>query len=158
MNNKQCVIEYHVNDLEPLTSELCKAFRHFEKRNVEIKNSNTSETFHKLSAYIAFIPLVAFFYQSITRVDLHGTLKKLLKERDDIPDTYNELFNSSIKYLVKSGRLIINFDINKKSEVLSLSRKGYIETANILDLSDCYDRTKLQDKIRCDILYKQLCT
>ena len=73
-----------------------------------------------------------------------------------MPLTYNQLFNASLKYLIKSGSLITRFDNLENDEILSLSLKGYVETNNLLKLSWAPNKTLLQDKIRCAILKEQL--
>lgn len=64
--------------------------------------------------------------------------------------------NASVKYLIKSGKIVTKFDDFKNDETLSLSSKGYMETSNLLKLSWAKNKTMLQDKIRCAILKEQL--
>lgn len=85
-----------------------------------------------------------------------GPVKHLLEKQNSLPLNYNQLFNASIKYLVKSGGLITKFDNFENDEILSLSQKGYTETYNLLKLSWATNKTILQDRIRCAILKEQL--
>ena len=93
---------------------------------------------------------------TVKRRDLHKTLKELLIGKNLLSVNYNQLFNASIKYLVKSGGLLTRFDNFQNDEILSLSKKGYAETYNLLRVSWPKDRTILQDRIRCAILKEQL--
>ncbi|MDE5778643.1 MAG: hypothetical protein K2I10_09115, partial [Lachnospiraceae bacterium] len=83
-------------------------------------------------------------------------LKELLADLKSLPSNYNQLFNASIKYLIKSGGLVTKYDDFEKDDTLSLSQKGYTETSNQLKLSWASNKTLLQDKIRCVILKEQL--
>ncbi len=150
--NRDNVVKYKNEDSETLGNNLVREFRRFRKHS----KSNKNQSFSNLSAYIAFIPMIVYFFKTISRKELHKNLKDLLKEKGTLPTKYNELFNVSIKYLVKSGGLITDFDTSEKDENLSLSPKGYSETYNLLNLSWAYNRTMLHDKIRCIILKGQL--
>lgn len=150
--NPQQIILYNVEEPENLKQDLTRTFRQLHKKPI----SNKEQSFDKLAAYIGFIPLIIYFYQSLGRSVLHRNLKKYLKSKDLLPDRYNELFNASIKYLMKSGILVNEFNVNLKEETFSLSPKGYNETLNLLKRSYAADRTMLHDKIRCAILMEQL--
>lgn len=151
--NRSAVIIYKDNDPVTLGNNLIEIFHKFKRLSVI---SNKDQSFKNLSAYIAFIPMIVYFFKTINRKELHKTLKELLKEKDTLPSKYNELFNTSIKYLTKSGELITKFDAYEKDNIFSLSTKGYTETYNLLKLSFASNKTKLHDKIRCVILKEQL--
>ena len=94
--------------------------------------------------------------KNVRRKELHKNLKALLTEQEKLPQNYNQLFNASIKYLIKSGKIVTKFDDFKNDETLSLSPNGYMQTFNILSLSWATEKTMLQDKIRCAILQREL--
>lgn len=168
--NEENVVFFKKDDPYALCCDLSKVFRKLHKKSL----SNKTQSFDNLSAYIAFIPMIVYFYQTISRKILHKSLKALLKERDCLPIRYNELFNASIKYLIKSGTLITEFSIKEKDETLSLSSKGYEETLGQIRRPSASNRrlsifsfrkerrliapnkTILHDRIRCAILKEQL--
>ena len=49
---------------------------------------------------------IAYFYKNIKRKELYKTLKELLISQKSLPENFNELFNASIKYLIKSGEFV----------------------------------------------------
>ncbi len=150
--NKDNVVIYKNENPEIFGNNLVKEFRRFYKHS----KSNKNQSFDNLSAYIAFIPIIVYFFKTISRKELYKNLKKLLRERDMFPVKYNELFNASIKYLIKSSAIVTEFDTTENDETLSLSLKGYLETCNLLKLSWATNKTMLHDKIRCVILKEQL--
>jgi len=164
--NEESIVFFKKDDLSELCRSLSKVFRKLHKKSV----SNKNQSFDNLSAYIAFIPMVVYFYQTISRRTLHKNLKIFLKEReqDCFPARYNELFNASIKYLIKSGTLITEFSIEEKDETLSLSLKGYEETLGQIKRSSTSNRIpsifnirkkrrlSATNRIRCAILKEQL--
>ncbi len=150
---KSSVLVYKENEPKLLGEELSKKFKHLQRMS---KKGNKKLSFNNLSAYIAFIPIIVFFYKAIKRKELYKSLKELLIEQNTLPSNYNQLFNASVKYLIKSGGIVTKFDDFKNDETLSLSSKGYAETANLLKLSWATNKTLLQDKIRCAILKEQL--
>lgn len=151
-NHKSSVLLYKESTPELLGDELIKKFN--SRKRLSSK-WHRSLSFDNLSAYIAFIPMITFFYKSIRRKELHKTLEELLKNQKLPASKYNQLFNASIKYLIKSNSLITKFDNFEKDDILSLSQKGYTETSNLLKLSSETNKTMLQDKIRCVILKEQ---
>lgn len=151
--HKNSVLRYKENEPESLGDDLIKKFNSLRRLS---QKGHKSLSFNNLSAYIAFIPIIAYFYKTIKRKELYKTLKELLKAQKSLPLRYNQLFNASIKYLIKSGALITKFDDFKYAETFSLSPKGYMETSNLLKLSWAKEKTILQDKIRCAILKGQL--
>jgi len=150
--NENNVVLYKNEDPLALSRDLSKTFRRLYRKSM----SNKNQSFDTLSAYIAFIPMIVYFYQIASRKAIHGNLKAYLKELDTLPARYNELFNASIKYLIKSGVLVTEFNIDKKDETLSLAPKGYYETLGLIKRSSASNRTMLHDKIRCAILKGQL--
>lgn len=151
--HKKSVLVYKEKDPELLGNELIDKFNYLRRLS---QRGHKSLSFNNLSAYIAFIPIIDYFYKTIKRKELHKTLKELLKEQNSLPSNYNQLFNASIKYLIKSSSLVTKFENFEKDETLSLSQKGYTETSNLLKLSWAANKTLLQDKIRCVILKEQL--
>lgn len=151
--DRSSILLYKENNPELLGDELIEKFNN---RRRLLQKGHKSLSFNNLSAYIAFIPIIVYFYKTIKRKELHKTLKELLKDKNSLPSNYNQLFNASIKYLIKSGGLVTKFDGFEKDDTLSLSQKGYTETSNQLKLSWASNKTILQDKIRCVILKEQL--
>ncbi len=150
--NENSVVIFKDDDPSTLSSDITKAFRRMRKKS----SSNKAQSFENLSAYIAFAPIVIYFHQTISRKSLHKNLKVFLKERDRLPTRYNELFNASVKYLIKAGVLVTEYDIDEKDETFSLSLKGYNETLDLIERSSASERTILHDRIRCAILKEQL--
>lgn len=151
--NKSSVIIYKDKEPEKLADNLMAIFRHSSKLSIK---GNKTQSFNNLSAYIAFIPMVVYFFKFLNRKELHKTLKELLMEQNKLPSKYNELFNASIKYLIKSGNIVSKYDSSKADDVLSLSQKGYSDINQLLQLSWGTDKTILRDRIRCGILKEQL--
>lgn len=151
--NDQNVVVFKQDDPSALSDKLSKVFRKLHRRG---NASNKAESFENLSAYIAFVPMIVYFFQTVSRKSFHKSLKDFLKERKSLPVRYNELFNASIKYLIKAGTLVTEYDIDEKDETFSLSSKGYDETLGLIERSLVSDRTMLHDRIRCVILKEQL--
>ncbi|MEG0835875.1 MAG: retron St85 family effector protein [Christensenellaceae bacterium] len=145
------IILYKSSDPEALGNNLSKVFRRLNKKST----SNKNQSFKTMSAYIGFIPIIVYFFQRVSRKALYKDLKNFLKLKDILPTRYNEIFNASIKYLIKSGTLITEFDIDENDEAISISLKGYNETINLLSRSSSANKTMLHDKIRCAILKGQ---
>lgn len=150
---KSSVLLYKENTPELLGDELIDKFNYLRRIS---QKGHKNLSFNNLSAYIAFIPIIEYFYKTVKRKELYKTLKEVLKDQNSLPSNYNQLFNASIKYLIKSGALVTKFDDFENDEMLSLSQKGYSETSNLLKLSWASNKTLLQDKIRCVILKEQL--
>ena len=143
--DKSSVLTYKKSDSNSLGIELCKKLRHFQYMS---KKSNKYLSFDNMSAYITFIPIIVYFY-------------KTLKEQNKLPSKYNQLFNASIKYLIKSGEIVtkfedFKFEDFKNDETLSLSQNGYNKTLKLLKSSQALNKNMLQDNIRCVILKEQL--
>lgn len=151
--NKTSVLLYKEDKPELLGAELIKKFHRLQRLS---QKGNKLQSFNNLSAYIALIPMIVYFFVTVKRRELHKTLKDLLLKQNSLPLNYNQLFNAAIKYLVKSGEIITKFDNFENDEILSLSQKGYTETYNLLKLSWAENKTILQDRIRCAILKEQL--
>lgn len=153
--NNGSVFFYKEHEPEQLAEKLIKKFSKMQNFSEKIN----IKKFDNLSVYIVFISMIIYFFKTVKRKELHKTLRELIekKEKNKISlKDYNKLFNASIKYLVKSGKVNIRFDNSQNDEILFLSKKGYIETCNLLKLSLVSNRTILQDKIRCVILKEQL--
>lgn len=151
--NKAAVMIYKENSPEVLGEKLIKNFHRLQRFS---QKGNKMLSFQNLAAHISLIPMIIYFFRIVKRKELHKTLKELLLKQNKLPLTYNQLFNASLKYLIKSGSLITRFDNLENDEILSLSQKGYVETNNLLKLSWAPNKTLLQDKIRCAILKEQL--
>ncbi len=146
--NKDNVVYFEDNKNDELSKKLIRSFKRLRKHST----SNKVQNFDTLSAYIAFIPMVLYFFQTIGRKDFHRNLKEYLESKGCLPKSYNELFNASIKYLIKSGTLITEFNLEYKDETFSLSTKGDGRIFSTISHSFAANRTKLHDKIRCVIL------
>jgi len=151
--NKSAVIIYKDTEPQKLADDLLARFHRSQKLSVK---GNKMQSFNNLSAYIAFIPMIVYFFKFINRKKVYKTLKELLTAQNTLPSKYNELFNASIKYLIKSGSIVSKYDSSEIDDVLSLSQKGYLEVNNLLQLSWGMNKTMLRDKIRCAILKEQL--
>lgn len=156
--DKSSVLTYKKEDPISLGTELCKKLRRFRYMS---EKSNKYLSFDNMSAYITFIPIIVYFYKTLKRKELHKTLRELLKEQNTLPSKYNQLFNASIKYLIKSGEVVtkfedFKFEDFKNDETLSLSPNGYNKTLKLLKSSQALNKNMLQDNIRCAILKEQL--
>ena len=136
-NHKSSVFIYKEKEPKLLGEELSKKFKHLQRLS---ERGNKSLSFDNLSAYIAFIPIIAYFYKNIKRKELYKTLKELLISQKSLPENFNELFNASIKYLIKSGEFVTKLNDLKNDETLSLSPKGYKKTSRLLKLSWAKDK------------------
>lgn len=145
------VVFYRNNEIDELGNMMVKVFRKMYK-----EEGHKNESCDTLSAFIVFIPMIIYFFQTVNRKKLHKNFREYLKLEKILPNKYNELFNASVRYLIKSGIVTAKYDLDQKEETLSLSSKGYQSTYNLLAQSSEPNRTRLHDKIRCDILNKQL--
>ena len=114
--NKSSVILYKEDSPQLLGKELIKRFHRMQRLS---QKGNKLQSFNNLSAYIALIPMIVYFFMTVKRTELHKTLKELLLSQNSFPSNYNQLFNASIKYLVKSGELITRFDNFQNDEILA---------------------------------------
>lgn len=146
------LVTYKTNQLSELAQSLSRVFTRLHRRF----RSNKSCSFNELSAFIAFLPICVYFFKTIGRKQLHKDLKNFLSYREMLPNKYNELFNVAIKYLLKSGVLITEFNPKESDIVISLSQKGYQEITTTLYRSTATEKTILHDRIRCAILKEQL--
>lgn len=146
------IITYKPNQLTELSQSLHKVFVSLHRRF----RSNRNYSFDELSAFIAFLPIVVYFFKTIERKRLHKDFKKFLIFKKILPNKYNELFNVAIKYLLKNGILTTEFHAQKTDVVISLTPKGYQEITASLSRSTAIEKTFLHDRIRCDILKEQL--
>lgn len=151
--NAKRVIVYKSDELEAFCKNLTSSFKNIQKN---YSKSHKSISINTLSGYIAFIPIVLYFYKNIARKELHSEIKSLLSEKQTSTSNFNDLFNAAVKYLLKSRMLIANYDMTLNDEILYLSDKGYNLTKNTLDKSYQSDRTILHDRIRLGIIKEQL--
>lgn len=151
-SNANGVVIFKEGDASALCEKLSKEFRRLRRKTI----INKDQSFNTLAAYISFIPIIVYFYQSISRKTIHKSIKAMLNEKKQCPPKYNELFNAAIKYLLKIGTLVTSYDINNNDEIFSLSSKGYIETLGAIEQSFANEKTRLHDKIRCIILKEEL--
>ncbi|PKL77864.1 MAG: hypothetical protein CVU99_09070 [Firmicutes bacterium HGW-Firmicutes-4] len=147
------VLVYKNNEIDDLCQKLEHSFFSIKKRK---KSTNKSFQFDNFASYIAFIPLLLFFYQSLGREHVFKNLKLFLKSRNLFPkdDEYKNYFNVVIKYLLKVRILIT--DYTTEGEQYLLSEYGYEEIENTLSFSTEKDKTRLHDRIRFVILKEQL--
>lgn len=143
---------YKSPDVNGLVDDLKRCFRKLHKKVFGSRNNSLQE----LSAYIAFIPQLIYFFQKIGRDELYKGLKQFLTGRDILPARYKEFFNIAINYLMKTGIVVSGLNQREMTATLSLSPKGYLETKKVLDYSSASEKTILHDRIRCDILKEQL--
>lgn len=146
------VILYKSPDINGLVDDLKRHFRKLHKKFYGSRNYSLQE----LSAYIAFIPQLIYFFQKIGRAELFKGLKLFLSSRNMMPARYKEFFNISINYLMKTGIIVSGLNQQEMAATLSLSPKGYLETKKVLDYSSACEKTILHDRIRCAILKEQL--
>ncbi len=151
------VLGYKENDILSLCNDLDKAFSKIKRK---CSQSHKILSFENLSTYIAFIPIIIFFFKEIDRIILYRELKNFLNSKKMLPNNYNDLFNASVKYLIKRRTVVSNIKTSNKStsmqEQFRLTNVGLKETKTILSMSKITYKNKLHDKIRCDIMKKQL--
>lgn len=152
-NNIHSVLEYNEKKVEEFCDDLGKTFNQIKRKWPRVHNKLS---FDNLSTYIAFIPILLFFFQEFDRKILHKELKQFLRKNNWLPDKYNDLFNASIKYLIKIRMIVSEIDSNEKQEKFKLTKDGIRDTKNILSKSQCLYRNMLHDKIRCGIIKMQL--
>lgn len=151
-SNDNSIVLYKSGELLELCDKLSKQFRKVKKNSVSNKNCS----FDELTTYIAFLPVILFFFKKIERKQLHKELKIYLNNNNMLPSKYNELFNATINYLLKTGIITTDFCHEKSEVLLSLSSKGYRETKKLLSNSCAKEKTILHDRIRCGIMKEQL--
>lgn len=151
--NADSVLEYRENDVINFCDHLGKAFGKIKKKWPQ---SHDRLSFDNLSTYITFIPIMLFFFQEIDRRVLHRELKEFLKIEKMYPNNYNDLFNASIKYLIKRRVIVPDIKGTKMQEQFRLTDTGLKETQNILSKSKASYCNILHDKIRFGIMKEQL--
>ncbi len=152
-NNPHSVLEYDEKDLELFCEELRKSFNQIKRK---WPRGHINLSFDNLSTYIALIPIILFFLKKVERRILHKELKVFLKEKNMLPTTYNDLFNASVKYLIKTRTIISEISGDNMQEIFRLTSNGSVETKKILSKSTYSYRNMLHDKIRCGIIKEQL--
>lgn len=151
--NEKSVVSYNPKDLTDLGKELRASFNNIRKK-WPCTHDNLS--FDKLSAYIAYLPVVLYFFKNMTRRVLFKELKLFLKEKNILPKNYNVLFNAALKYLIKTRMIAMTVDAITKEDELTLTRIGNQKTKEALSKSVVEYPNMLHDKIRCGILKAQL--
>lgn len=154
------VFEYDMNNLSGFYNGVLKRIKKRYSVSLDSFFSKSEPDFELLPTYISLIPILLFFYHTITRREIFHNLKQWLIENDKCPNDYNELFNAAIKYLLKLGIITVSgvVDVEKElnEQILELSKKG-LKTTNInLSKSSISYKNMLQDEIRYDILKEQL--
>jgi hypothetical protein len=144
---------YRSDELEAFCKSLTSSFKNIQRNYPKLHKSLSINT---LSAYIAFIPIILYFYKNIARKALHSGLKSFLSAKQTSSSNFNDLFNAAVKYLLKARMVIANYDMTLNDEIFYLSDKGYDLTKNTLDKSFQSDRTILHDRIRLGIIKEQL--
>lgn len=150
--NNQCVLEYNEKELDIFVDGLCKSFNHIKRKWAK---GHDKLSFNNMSTYIAFIPIIIYFLGEINRQTLYKELKEFLKNREVLPNNYNDLFNAAIKYLIKTRKIVSKVNSSENQEEFKLSYDGINETKSILSKSKQSYRNKLHDKIRCGIIKTQ---
>ena len=180
VRNKSFIMDGPVKYLITKTGDKSKHFINYDKKNLlstcnSIKrviktrrysiNSHLSfikkdPDFNLIPTYIPLIQSIIYFYQTINRKVLFSTLKQLLIDEEKCPSRYNELFNATIKYLLKQGLLTVeakaNVGFSYNEQMIKLSEKGIKNVEKFLDTSSISSKNILCDKIRCAILKEQL--
>lgn len=151
--NAESVLEYRENDIVGLCDKLGRAFSKIKKKWPQ---GHDRLSFDNLSTYIAFVPIILFFFQELDRSVLHRELKEFLKNEKLFPNNYNDLFNASIKYLIKRRVIVPDIKGLSMQEQFRLTNAGLKETKNVLSKSKVSYGNMLHDKIRCGIMKKQL--
>lgn len=151
--NSESVLEYRESDISSLCDDLGKSFGRIKKKWPQ---SHDRLSFDNLSTYIAFIPIIIFFFQEIDRGILHRELKEFLKSKKLFPNNYNDLFNASIKYLIKRRVIVPDIKGSNMQEQFRLTNTGLKETKLVLSKSKMSYSNMLHDKIRCGIMKAQL--
>ena len=149
--NGNCVLEFN-EDIECFCDELGKSFNQIKRKWPRIHNN---ASFDKLSTYIAFIPITLYFFQEIERPILYKEIKEFLRLREILPSKYNDLFNASIKYLIKTRKIVSVVGSDNRLEKFKLASDGLKDTRNVLSKSISGYRNMLHDKIRCGIMKEQ---
>ena len=150
--DKDKIVIFKHNDLKLLCDNLSRGFRKIHKQIINNKNLS----FNSLSTYIVFIPMIVYFFRIINRKKLYKSLKDFIEEVNITSERYKVLFNAAIKYLIRTGAIITEFDISNNDETLIITPKGYNDTIGLIKRSSSNKRTLLHDKIRCVILKMQL--
>lgn len=150
--NPHCVLEYNETNLEEFVAKLGKAFNHIRRKWTR---GNEKLSFNNLSTYIAFIPVILYFFKDLDRQTLYKGLKNFLIEKGLMTSDFSDLFNASIKYLIKTRKILSEISGTEKQESFKLSTEGVEETKYILSKSRQSYRNMLHDKIRCGIMNKQ---
>ncbi len=159
LDKKNRVIIYDKNNISEFNKHITNFFKSMKRKKHLDLCQKTDSSFSLLPEYISFIPMLIYFYQEINRKVLFTNLKELIKKQYNIPKDYNELFNASLRYLHKLGIIVtlgnVSIENNINDQIIKLSDKGYYKTYNLINNSYIFNKNKLYDRIRCDILKEQ---
>lgn len=150
--NKDSVAYYKKDNLKHFTDTLVRQFMRMIRRDKKEVYNNSLD---RLAAFIVYIPLVVYFFQSISREELHSGIKEMLVSSGVKLNKYNELFNATIKYLLKNRILLEEYSLELNKEVYKLSAEGIDDTIRMLKNNVKNGTTMLYDNIRCDIMKEQ---
>lgn len=149
-NYKGRVVFYDAKQLEKFCDGLEREFNSI--RNKWHSFSPDKRGFATLSTYIALIPVLLFFFQTIERELLFKELQGYIKSLPDgLPPKYRSLFNSAIQYLVKSRTISAAPGLNG-GEIFSLTSYGQEKVRILLSKSRIAYPNHLCDRIRCGIM------
>lgn len=151
--NEKSVVEYKTNELDVFGRDLHSSFNYIRKK---WPRKHDKLSFDNLSAYIAFIPIILYFFQRMKRTDLFKELKAFLKNKSILPNNYNLLFNAAVKYLLKTRIIAIDVDSNTKEDEFLLTEAGNYKTRTVMSKSVVAYPNMLHDRIRCGIMRTQL--
>lgn len=151
--NKNSVVIYKEKLLDEFSNDLMVSFNKIYRKNPELLKT---KSFNNLTTYIAFIPIIIYFYQSVERKEIYHNIKKIVEDKGKLPKSFNEYFNAAIRYLLKVRTIVTEYNIKSDEEQYSLSDKGISKTKIMLDNYVKKGKIMLQDRIRCDIMKEQI--
>lgn len=155
-SNKKSVVIYEKDKLDDLCIQLKNIFKRPYRFNRFAKKFVKSLKLSNLSSFIAFIPLLLYFFKTIDRTKLHSVLRTFVMDSGFITNMhhYNSYFNATIKYLLKVRTIVVDYCCDGENYILT--NKGYSEMELVLDSSTAPEKTILHDNIRFGILKEQL--
>lgn len=149
--NSKHVIYYSKANTGKLSDNLNKLFNSKMYSNIRSKNNTRVKDINTITGLYDFILLLLYFYGETVSERLAASIKYILKNylRFEL-ESFDVLYISSLKLLFKD-RCIEKEGI-KKPKKYKLTEKGYEKVSIILGATDIYNRTKLYDRIRFDII------
>lgn len=149
-NYKGRVVFYDSKQLETFCDGLEREFSSIRYKWRSIFHDRRG--FETLSTYVALIPILLFFFQTIERELLFKELQGYIKTLPGgLPPKYRSLFNSAIQYLVKSRTISAAPNLDG-GEIFSLTSYGQEKVRVLLSKSRIAYPNHLCDKIRCGIM------